>query len=483
MDVTSRAVAPASRVFVVVFVVIAALGAFVAWRGVEIARTAGTGPQGAFGPLMLGGVLLGVGVAGALFVWRGGSRSAVRDRLRAAHPGEPWNWRPEWAAGRIPGGGRSGAITLLVGALVWNGFTWPVAGLFLSREIEDPNLYLVLLFPGAGVLLAGLAVRALLQARRHGTSYFVPDTRPGVIGRTLQGHVETTLQDAPAEGVEVRLQCDRLRRTRAVGSRTQTRHHRTTLWNDVVSVEAPELTRGVAGMRVPVAFEIPSNLPPADDRNPDEGVLWTLSISAAVPGLDYADTFDVPVFATGDPPLSDAERDALRSNRRARARAHVPSTPLYRVESTGRGRLFAFTPRTSAGSAVGAVAATAAGWAGAWWLWDRGISIGAGLVAFIALLLTVGTVVALFHRSSVEIAGGTITLRHRVLGLGTTRRLEARRVTDVRARVVGEGNAQSWEVEVHTSDGGPYSAAAHFISQRDADFVAEQLRAAITGAR
>lgn len=52
---------------------------------------------------------------------------------------------------------------------------------------------------------------------------------------------------------------------------------------------------------------------------------------------------------------------------------------------------------------------------------------------------------------------------------------------DVRSEVVGEGNAQSWEVTVATSGGKSYSAAAHFTSQRDADWVAEQIRAAIKG--
>jgi hypothetical protein len=231
-----------------------------------------------------------------------------------------------------------------------------------------------------------------------------------------------------------------------------------------------------------VAFEIPAGLPPTDDRDPHDAVVWTLSVGAAVRGIDYADTFEVPVFVTGDPPLSDAEREALRFRRHAQARAHVPATALYRVGSTARGgRVFSFTPRTSPTAALGAVVATAACWGATWWLLDRGVTIGAGIVAVVALLLTAGTVVALFHRSSVEIEGETVTLRHRVVGFGTTRRFEARRISDVRARVVGEGNAQSWEVEVHTRDGGPYSAAAHFTSQRDADFVAEQLRQAIGG--
>lgn len=485
VHVTSRVTtrAPrAPRALLAVFALLTGLGGLALWAGIPMLFSGEGDRRAAVGPLLIGCTLIGVGLGGGVMAWRQRGQQAVRERLRAQYPGQPWAWREDWTAGRVRGAGAGTARVLIVAAVVWNAFTWPVAWLFLSRETADREVYVILLFPAAGLLLAYLAAHSLLAARRHGQSYFALETTPGAIGRALRGHVETSLRDVPPEGVDVYLQCDRIVRTRSVGTRTETRQRRVTCWKDHVTVEPDDLLRAPSGLRIPVAFEIPVGQPPSDDADPDNVVLWTLSVTAQVPGVDYSDSFEVPVFVTGDPPLSDAEREALRSRRRARAKAHVPATPLFRVGHTPRGgQVFTFTPRTGVRQGAAATLTTAGIWAGAWWLYDRDVTIGAAIAGGIALLLTVGTAVALFHRSSVEVEGDTVTLRHRILGVGTTRRFERRRVTDVRTRTVGEGNAQSFEVEVHVSGGGAYSGAAHFTTQRDADWVAEQLRAAITG--
>lgn len=49
----------------------------------------------------------------------------------------------------------------------------------------------------------------------------------------------------------------------------------------------------------------------------------------------------------------------------------------------------------------------------------------------------------------------------------------------MRSEVVGEGNAQSWEVKVHTSGGAAYCAAAHLPTQNEADWAADQIHSAI----
>ena len=482
MTIDARATVAPSWTLLVVFAILVPLGALGTWKGIDLLRAPGEDPRAAIGPLLIGVALLGVGLAGALFVVRARAASASRERLRTARPGQPWAWREDWASGRIPGSGRSTARVVVVAAVVWNAFTWPVAWLFLSQETADRGIYVILLFPAAGLLLVYLAAHALLAARRHGQSHFALDTNPGAIGRTLRGHVETSLRDVPPEGVEASLQCDRWVERRTTGSKSETRHHRVTLWKDHVTVEPADLLRGPNGLRIPVAFEIPAGQPPSDDAGPANRVVWTLSVGAQVPGVDYSDSFEVPVFVTGEPPLSDAEREALRGRRRGRALAPVPAVPLFQVAQTPQGgRVFSFSPRTGLAQGAGVVLLAAAAWAGAWWLYSRGMALFAVIVGVIALLLGAGAVVALFHRSSVEVDGETVTLRHRILGVGTTRRFARRQVIDVRAKTVGEGNAQSFEVEVHVAGGGAYSGAAHFTSQRDADWVAEQLRAAIRG--
>ena len=94
-------------------------------------------------------------------------------------------------------------------------------------------------------------------------------------------------------------------------------------------------------------------------------------------------------------------------------------------------------------------------------------------------LFTVGTLFALFHSSTVTVTDGTVVIRHRVLGIGTTRRFEPGEIVDVRSEVVGEGNAQSFEVKVFTSAGKSFSAGAMIPTQLEADWSAEQIRAVV----
>jgi hypothetical protein len=143
------------------------------------------------------------------------------------------------------------------------------------------------------------------------------------------------------------------------------------------------------------------------------------------------------------------------------------------------GTTFSCKPRTSLVSSVGMVVMTAGCWVAFWYLLQAGVPIAPYVVAFFGLLFTVGTAVALFHRASLTVEGSDVTIRHRILGVGPTRRLRADQVTGVRSEVVGEGSAQSWEVKVHTSDGASYGAAAHLPTQREADWTAEQIREAI----
>jgi hypothetical protein len=466
-----------SRVMMVVFGALALLGALALSTGVRILLSPSEEPTDAVGPLAMGVMLLSAGLVVPVVVRRARAAADHRQHLEATQPHTPWTWREDWASGRIAGGGHAGALGMWAFALVWNVFTWPVAWLFLTQRADEEYVYLVLVFPAAGVFLLSLAVYGTLQQRKFGRSVFVLKTNPGAIGRTLEGDVETTLGSPPEGGVEARLACVR-RYTTGSGKERKTRE--STLWQDHLTVPPSYLARGTTGLRVPVAFEIPADVPACDDRNPGDTIVWRLAVSAAVPGIDYGDSFEVPVFRTGADPLTDAEREALRRRRLAHAREYVPANPVIRATPTVRGGTrFSGTPRTSVVSGAGSVAMTVGCWVAFWYLWQAEVPVAPWVAVFFGLLFTVGTLVMLFHRSSVTLEEGEVVIRHRILGIGPTRRLRAGEVSDVRAEVVGEGNAQSWEVIVKTREGKSYSAAAHLPTQREADWTAEQIRAAV----
>lgn len=461
----------------IVFSALGLLGLFALWTGIRLLLSPPEQPNASVGPLLIGAVLTGVGVIMPFVLLRAGKRESYRTRAQRDHGSQPWMWREDWASGRITGTTPAAARLLWLFALAWNGFTWPVAWLFLSQPDPEPGVYFVLFFPAVGLILIALAARGSLQARKYGSSVFVLKGNPGVIGRTIEGEIETRITSAPPDGFDVRLQCTR-RYTTGHGKHRKT--HRKTVWKDHVTVSPSDLAQGPTGLRIPVAFAIPPGVPPSDDDDPREGIEWHLIVEAKTAGIDYSDTFDVPVFSTGAPALTAVERDALMAGGRAQAAAFVPVSTVMRVTPrlTG-GTDFYFKPKVKAGSAAGAVVMTVLTWTAAWYLVEWGIPIAPYFVGFFALLFTVGTLFALFHSSTVTVTDGAVVIRHRVLGVGTTRRFPPGEIVDVRSEVVGEGNAQSFEVKVFTNGGKSFSAGAMIPTQVEADWSAEQLRASI----
>jgi hypothetical protein len=463
-----------SRAFIIVFVALGLIGVLALWTAVRLILHPPEQPNAFIGPLLIGSILTGIGVIMPFVLMRAGRREVFRAQMVRQNPGQPWSWREDWHAGRIIGSTPAAARLLWLVTFVWNGFTWPVAWLFLSQPDHEPGLYFVLLFPAAGVLLLGVAVRGTLQARKYGSSVFVMKTVPGAIGRTIEGDIETRIETAPGDGFDVRLQCTR-RYTTGYGKHRRT--HRQTLWTDHVTVQPADVSRGPLGLRIPVAFAIPPSARPTYDVDPHEGIEWHITVNAMTTGVDYSDSFEVPVFATGAPALSEAERDALMAGRRAHAAIFVPVSPVMRVSPAPTGGTeFLFKPEVKLKNAAGAIVMTVLSWAATYYLIQRSIPIAPYFAGFFAVLFSVGTLFALFHSSSVSVADGAVVIRHRVLGMGTTRRFAAGEIIDVKSEVVGEGNAQSFEVKVFTRGGKSFSAGAMIPTQVEADWSAEQLR-------
>jgi hypothetical protein len=241
------------------------------------------------------------------------------------------------------------------------------------------------------------------------------------------------------------------------------------------------LQPGMSGINIPLSFEIPPGLPQSDDSNPNDQIIWRVDVTAAVPGIDYSENFEVPVFDTGATPISEEERQASRDRRRAKSRGHVPADPLVRIgQNAAGGTEFHFAPRRKPGSTIRGVLFTAGSWAAVWALLHYGAPIGFPIfVGLFALLMTAGLLISLFHTSTVIVQRPAVTVKNRVLGIGPTRLLDASEITDVVAEAVGEPKATSWEVKVKTAGGKSYSAASLLTDQKEAEWTAEKIRQAI----
>ena len=56
--------------------------------------------------------------------------------------------------------------------------------------------------------------------------------------------------------------------------------------------------RDYQGMKtaIPIAFKLPITVEPSDSTDANNRVVWRLQVAASVPGVDYAASFEVPVF-------------------------------------------------------------------------------------------------------------------------------------------------------------------------------------------
>jgi hypothetical protein len=237
--------------------------------------------------LCFGGIGLGI-IAAVIY---GARTSRRQDAIAADAPDKPWLLRDEWRDGVLREGNKE-FYGIAFFAVLWNSIALPFAAIFLLSEDKKPWwLYLIVaIFPAVGVGFIAWLVRHWLRRRKYGASALRLATVPGVIGGKFSGVVLAPVAVRAADAVRVSLTCTRLVRS---GKDTKTE----VLWQDERDI-AKFLDAGEPGrVGVPVMFTIPSHAQPTDD---DKRVTWTLKAKAQLPGIDYAASFEVPVFRTAD---------------------------------------------------------------------------------------------------------------------------------------------------------------------------------------
>lgn len=255
--------------------------------------------------LLFGGFGFGM-LAAAVY---GVKKSGSPQTLAAKATNQPWLVRDEWRTGVLQESSKEFYFIALF-TLFWNILSWPVAVLFLMDDDRKQwwQFPLVLLFPAVGVGFVVWLTRQWLRRRKYGVSTLRLATVPGVIGGRFSGVVLAPEAVRAADAVRLFLTC-----TREVNSGEDTKTE--VLWQDERDI-AKFLDAGEPGrLGVPVMFTIPSHAQPTDD---DKRVAWTLKATAALPGIDYAASFEVPVFRTAESqegvdvelaPLSEYEAD------------------------------------------------------------------------------------------------------------------------------------------------------------------------------
>ena len=429
---------------------------------------------------VVGGVFALVGGGIILGGWIGRGKMLEQAELERRYPNQPWMWRPDWAQGRVDSDARGVMLFAWVFTVFWNGVSWvPLIVGFNQLPGDNWVLLLIALFPLVGLFLLTWAVRATLRYRKFGVSRLELTTLPGVVGGRLAGRIDTRLSEAPAGGVRLSLDSIRLERS---GKSTRER----LLWKADQAVPAARLSQGFEGVSIPIDFPIPRDA--EESSSGSYRSLWRLSADAAVAGVDFQASFEVPVFRTAE---SDrAERaDAPSGNTWTFASDREPAFDIAKASFVQRpspmgGVEYYFAPRSQGRGAPAAVVFLLI------WLGAMAAMIHFEVPLFFlalwglfACLIALAALDALFGSSTIRIEGDQIHAAHRILGLGPTRAIRFGEIAKIQT-TVGSTQSQTltqaarawWTVRAVRKTGNDFVIAQNLRDKSEAEWLAAEIR-------
>src|SRR5437588_7041524 len=222
--------------------------------------------------------------------------AAVKDQ----NPNSPWLWREDWAQSRSLGQNRNRATGLWIATAVVSCLTlpWIYTGLSSAAQKNKPPAFILIGLASFAVLLGLFAIRATIRRERFGKTYFEFDSLPIAPGKKLTGRVELHLATSAQHGIDLRLSCVR-RITTGSGKNQSTRDE--VLWEQQQNIAAGVLGSGPLGAAASVSFDIPADAYESNYENLRDKILWLLHAQADVPGVDFSEDYELPVFRTGPP--------------------------------------------------------------------------------------------------------------------------------------------------------------------------------------
>ena len=316
-------------------------------------------PAANLGPIISLTVPLALGILAPGFIIalrRAQKQNKAAKALEAAHPQQPWSARADWAQGFAESTRKSTTVMAWVLCALWNVVSVPlgVMGYRIWRDQAIPNykVLFVLLFPAVGIGMLIWAVRETLRWAEFGKTSLILSSVPGVIGGRLSGNISARLPRDVEHGVRLRLSC--INRV-VTGSGKDRSIWYKILWQEEQEVSAVQVMPTPEGNFIPVQFEIPPDAIATDNTNPNDSILWRLEACASVPGVDYSDSFEVPVFHTANTPAAVAPDKKSAFASVPPGPAAKPADSKITVQTTpGGGQQFNFAAARNPGVAFGA---------------------------------------------------------------------------------------------------------------------------------
>lgn len=425
--------------------------------------------------LLFGILFTGIGV-GLIIATVYGSRLAQRQqRLQAEAPGEPWKWQSDWAAGRIPSGVRASTFGAWIMAAFWNLVSMPLVWALLQKPPKNPAAFIGLIFPLVGIFLLVRAVRLSLELHEFGKTWFQMDSVPAVVGRELKGNIHVNFSRTPDHGINLQLTCVRRVVTGAGNSRSVSEN---ILWRSESNLSATQLYSGPGESLIPVSFHIPWNAQQTDKTNSSNMTLWKLDAKADVPGVDYHDFFEIPVFHTEQSP---SKPETGMDEATDEPPATQPQLPTIAVQQTANGTEFYFPAMRNKSFAITVAAFD---------LFFSGITVVLVFAhapfffpiafGFFSLLLLYITLQVCLGTTRLVISNSGVTVRDGWLGGGKPRQIAFADIGSIATRIGGQQGGGSgipyYDIELTQKDGRKVTLGHTVRDKQEAEWLAEEMR-------
>ena len=445
---------------------------------------------GATGTIAAVGIALFISAIGAAFViaaFAGYRKLKEQAALEESNPPSPWLWRADWAIRKAESQNKRSAVTLWVICIFCNLVMVPIVVNVLPQlaDKRDPRALLVLGFCSIGVILFISALRASLRHRRFGDTYFEFYSLPFSPGGTLSGRIHLKLDSSVEHGIDLRLSC--VRKT-VTGSGNNRSTVETVLWQSDQHISSGALGMDPSGRTIPIEIAIPSDGYVTDKDNSSDQVLWLLHAQADLPGINYSDDFEVPVFrtaasaqlATADSASGGFGFAGSSSGDAESAPIPAPSNPKVIISSQAGGTEFYFPAFRTPSRAIFLLIFTAV-WSGVVYFLYRSSApvifpVFFGLMDFILILAT-------FHvflgTARIRVGNGEIVASKKILGIGNPRRFSISQVESILPVTSGQtGGAQAnaqYAIRLLTKDGRRFTLADEISSRQEARWIVSQI--------
>jgi hypothetical protein len=425
---------------------------------------------------------------GFVLVAFGGYRKLKQQAaIEEANPSSPWLWRTDWASRRAESQNKKTEITAWVVCIFCNLVMIPVAVNLIPQlaRRNDPRVFLIVGFCSIGVILFVVALRATLRHRRFGNTYFEFDSLPFSPGGRLAGRIHLKLDADAAHGIDLRLSCVRKMVTGSGDSRSTVQ---TVLWQTEQNVSSGAMGMDPFSRTIPVDFAIPSDAYVTDHDNSSDQVLWLLHAQADIPGIDYSDDFELPVFKTSFSAEqaqtdSSSETSSFASGTSDDSNAvpvSAPAHPKVIISSQEGGTEFYFPAFRTPSRAIFLLIFTAI-WTGVVYFLFH--SKAPWFFPIIFGLMDIFVILGLFHvamgTARVRVGNGAIVSTTRVLGVGSTKQFLFSEVDAIVAVTSGQqsgtqGNSM-YAIRLRTKNGRRVTLADEISSRQEARWIVSQI--------